>query len=176
MGRCLYTSIPALCGRRQGRERAGIHFWVPAGEVPGLPPCDHEDPLSGAPLVKRRVMQCRPGLALCQYEDDRLTLDVVGAAGGGGRRHAAVEHTGSCRAGQRLTACPPSPALQVAAAKQPALSTSALQHLPAHCLQPGRPAHNPSPGSNALQLLPPVTKHDVCPAVNEGTAEAADGG
>lgn len=57
----------------QGHLRGGIYLWEPAAEVPGLPACDHEDPTSLAPLVKRLVMQRWPRLAECHEYDQHST-------------------------------------------------------------------------------------------------------
>lgn len=37
--------------------RAGIYFWDPAVEIPGLPPCDPEDPTTLGPAVRNLVTQ-----------------------------------------------------------------------------------------------------------------------
>ncbi|KAL4423724.1 hypothetical protein ABPG75_001025 [Micractinium tetrahymenae] len=48
--------------------RSGIYFWDPAAEIPGLPPCDHEDPTSLAPAVKHLVTRRFTKLAECHEE------------------------------------------------------------------------------------------------------------
>lgn len=52
----------------QDTQRAGIYVWDPAVELPGLPPCDHEDPTSFAPVVKHLVLRRFPKLAECHEE------------------------------------------------------------------------------------------------------------
>ncbi len=52
----------------QDTPRAGIYVWDPAVELPGLPPCDHEDPTSFAPVVKHLVLRRFPKLAECHEE------------------------------------------------------------------------------------------------------------
>ncbi|KAL4447487.1 hypothetical protein ABPG75_004706 [Micractinium tetrahymenae] len=52
----------------EGRAQGGIYVWDPAVEMPGLPPCDHEDPTSLAPIVKHLVLRRFPKLAECHEE------------------------------------------------------------------------------------------------------------
>ncbi len=50
------------------RQEGGIYVWDPAAELPGLPPCDHQDPTSLAPVVKQLVLRRFPKLAECHEE------------------------------------------------------------------------------------------------------------
>lgn len=59
---------PMISGTGQDLARKGIYVWDPAAEIPGLPPCDHEDPTSLAPVVKHLVLRRFPKLAECHEE------------------------------------------------------------------------------------------------------------